>query len=685
MLNQDLLKKLQVFSKYSNHTIDEFEQFLKSSRKNIILDIEKINDSLQFYQLLTLTNQKGRIRVPDATFKRLLDKMNVELVDYIFQEERPDLIILFLLLTDEYVSINHLEDLVRVSKNSILSDLKIVRKILSDFSISLHYSRQKGYYLIGEALAIRQLLENTLASLLGLSIGEKLIYYTAHKCKKKLSQPRISAIWEELGRENKIHFISDRIIELSWVCSILEVINLPSVQTENKEVTSHFDGTRLLGVLNSFLFYYPSLVNESYFLKTRLLGAIQGEYYDFPDIKVLNIMQEIIDSVKVHTGLYLQDTVEFRRNFYTHLLPAYYRVLLDISLHNPLKEQIMQDYSSLFYLIKRSMNPLEISIGRDISDDEVAYFTSYFGGHLERKSTTEEKKLVALSICPNGISSSLLMQSELQKIFPQIFFKEVHQLDRIDEMEEGSFDMIFSTVPFESIVPLYVIQPLMNPIEKVLLKKQVCKDFQWSIGEKVSIVELLQIIEKHSIIKNREELVTELADYMIGNHHQIIKTGGIGLLDILTKEMIQQVTEVSDWKEAIRLAAKPLLDKKIIENTYIEAMIDSVIQLGAYIVLAPKVAVPHAAPESGVSALGMSLLQISKPVDFDLLNENDVDKQVQLIFVLAAIDSTSHLKSLQELTLVLEEEEVIQELIKAENPEEILEGISRVIEGVKEA
>lgn len=100
----------------------------------------------------------------------------------------------------------------------------------------------------------------------------------------------------------------------------------------------------------------------------------------------------------------------------------------------------------------------------------------------------------------------------------------------------------------------------------------------------------------------------------------------------------------------------------------------------AYIVVAPKVAVPHAAPEQGVHHLGMSLLQLKHPVSFDLAHEGDNDKDVQLIFVLAAVDSTAHLKALQELAMILEDDEQIAALIAAPTKPEILAIIRQIIE-----
>lgn len=147
------------------------------------------------------------------------------------------------------------------------------------------------------------------------------------------------------------------------------------------------------------------------------------------------------------------------------------------------------------------------------------------------------------------------------------------------------------------------------------------------------------------------------------------------LSDILDQSLIQVSEEELNWREAITLAAQPLLDQRYIEERYIEAMIDTVEEFGAYIVLAPKTAVPHARPETGVLKTGISLLKTEYPVDFNVEDEEDPDRFVQLIFVLAAEDSEGHLDTLVKLSQVLEEEK-IEELIDTKTKEQLIKKIN---------
>ena len=103
---------------------------------------------------------------------------------------------------------------------------------------------------------------------------------------------------------------------------------------------------------------------------------------------------------------------------------------------------------------------------------------------------------------------------------------------------------------------------------------------------------------------------------------------------------------VDNWKSAIELAAKPLLEEGTIEQTYVDQMIASVEEHGPYIVLADEFALPHASAASGVHELSMSLLIVKEPVDL-------LGKPVRLFMVLATIDNSSHMKALASLTEIL--------------------------------
>lgn len=679
MLSHELIKKFQIFSKYPNRSLEDFESLLGTHKRNILADIDRINDSLEHLALPLITFEDGLLRPIAFCEQDLYQSLLPNMRDYVFQDERPDMMILYLLLEDSYISINHFEAFLRVSRNSVLTDLKLVRQKLSAFNVSLHYSRMDGYYLDGSSFALRRALEGTINQLLSFASGKYLLAYLMQDVDIEDESSNLSRLLMNLGSKYHLCFISEKRKELAYLLTFLASQPFKRYVVDHQVYREFSDSYQFSDFLEHLYWHYPQLQPENDFMTTRLIGCIQGDLHHFYNEEVYLIMGEIINSVLVNTGLTLNDSPDLRKNLYSHLLPAYYRILYDVEMINPLKEQIKKEYASLFYLVKRSLLPLERHLKKPISDDEVAYFTIHFGSNLERPVKDKESQLVALSVCPNGISSSLILQSELRQLFPQIQFIEIHQLSDLAFLDEGTYDLVFSTVSFDSSKPVYVTQPLMGDVEKLLLKKTVCEDFNLTISNPVTVNELLTIINRHATVTNKESLIRELSQYIIGNHLKK-ELGGKGLLEILKEEYIQQCQEVNDWQEAIRLAAQPLLKEKIIEESYIDGMIASVNELGAYIVLAPKVAVPHASPDKGVNDLGIALLQLEKPVNFDIEEEGDEDKAVQLVFVLAAVDSSSHLKALQELSLILDDDDHIEAIIAAKSKNEILDLMSHIIE-----
>lgn len=138
--------------------------------------------------------------------------------------------------------------------------------------------------------------------------------------------------------------------------------------------------------------------------------------------------------------------------------------------------------------------------------------------------------------------------------------------------------------------------------------------------------------------------------------------------ELVSRSHIQTMTRVADWREAIRIAAQPLLDDGFIQESYVEAMIQTVLDLGTYIVLMPMVALPHARSDGRVNRDGMAVLKLEEPVYFD---ERDDSSQAVLILPIACTDDDGHLAMLGRVAEILGDEEVTQQIINCNDADEI--------------
>ncbi|MGT2772038.1 BglG family transcription antiterminator [Streptococcus marimammalium] len=680
MLTNEIVKKLPLFAKYHGYPLSDLEGILGVSRKTILSDITKINTILEVLETPVITFDNDNINCPQISVTDLFVKLSPHLKNYLFQEERPYMIVLYLLLKEDYISNFHLQEMLRISKNSVLNDLKDLKNRLASKQVTITYNRKKGYFLAGTPKALHLVLEWAINKLLQFNSGKWIIRYLFYHCQKPFEFDQITQFFINYSSKSKLFFISERVEVTSYIILSLKWSCLEKTVLYSEKEKQLIKETVVFELAKQFVETFSQLKKDCYYIATRLMGCIQGDLTISPQPEILAIMEAIIDIVSAKTGIVFTNDEQFKNNLYSHLAPAYYRLLFDNHIVNPLKEHILSEYESLFYLIKKSLFPLSKALGKTISDDEVAYFTMHFGGYLNiQPSNNEQPRIVALAICPNGISSSLILCSELQMMFREFVFKDIHQLAHLNELQLQEYDVIFSTVFFETDKPLFVVQPFMNPVEKTILKKTVYNEFSLHSSFYSQSDNLLKIIKKSCLIEDEKALREDLATYFLSLDYQNkISWEGTSLTDLLTIDLIQTKEKVNDWQEAITVAADLLLKQGFIEPTYITAMIDSVKKLGAYIVLAPHVAVPHAAPEKGVKRLGMSLLQLQKPVSFNLdENDYDIEREVQLIFVLAAVDSSSHLKALQELVMILDDEEMIQKLIKAKTREDVYRLLKR--------
>ncbi len=138
------------------------------------------------------------------------------------------------------------------------------------------------------------------------------------------------------------------------------------------------------------------------------------------------------------------------------------------------------------------------------------------------------------------------------------------------------------------------------------------------------------------------------------------------MLKEMLKGNITLLNSIDSWQEAIKVAAKPLLEKNKIQANYIDAMIGNIKKFGEYIIIAPNVAMPHSRPEDGVNESCLALLKLDKGVAFDN------GEEVQLFFILGAKDNNSHINTLTELMEVVDDEDKIEELSKTTTIEEII-------------
>ncbi|MBB3908781.1 PTS sugar transporter subunit IIA [Anoxybacteroides rupiense] len=266
------------------------------------------------------------------------------------------------------------------------------------------------------------------------------------------------------------------------------------------------------------------------------------------------------------------------------------------------------------------------------------------------------------------------LKHQLDGLFSTVDFIDIISAREYENRSYSNVDFIVSTVPIkEAKHPTFIVNPILNDKDKERLIKKVhaLTGTEQSVF-RISVDSVMDIIKQYSSIQDEKSLKLALKEYL----HQPIMTKekgeGPNLLDILKGQYVTFLNEVNDWEDAIRKAAHPLLQDKVIQPSYVHAMIQYVKKLGPYNVVVPNVALPHGKPEDGALKLGMSLLILQKPVSFS----SKENHQVRLLFVLSSIDNQLHLRALSQLSELLSSRKTVVELMECKTKESVLQILS---------
>jgi ascorbate PTS system EIIA or EIIAB component len=138
-------------------------------------------------------------------------------------------------------------------------------------------------------------------------------------------------------------------------------------------------------------------------------------------------------------------------------------------------------------------------------------------------------------------------------------------------------------------------------------------------------------------------------------------------MKFLEKNIVALDVAATSAEDAIRAAGQLLVEEKLVEAHYTDAMVDSYKTNGPYFVLAPQIALPHARPEDGVNEASVSFVRLRDSVAFG----NPANDPVKLVFALGASSSDEHLQIIQKLMKLLGDSANVEALKTVSNYEEI--------------
>lgn len=600
---------------------------------------------------------------------------------YIPTDSERVLLILFILLSQNDLSLFHFTDALDVSNVTVLNDMKKARTKIDIYGLTLDYSRTEGYQLNGLEWDKRNLLLNIIQETRDIYGGLSLIRDFTILHDEKLN--RISVELEGIEEMLNIKFTDEKFEILIYCLGVIfervkqgNIIEFDSqIEYEELSDTKEYKATERLLRNEGRLPRIERLYITLQVLSTNVFSGELLMEHEIPQLE--SALYKTLDKFETNAFINLDNKEDLVQKLILHFKPAYYRIKYDLNSYDKSIVKLEDAFLGLDQIVKLSLKPLENFMKNRIPDHERHYLTIFIGGHLiETKQifTTRKKALV---VCQNGVTVSKLLRNTLSKLFPEFYFYPTMSMREFNELGPIDATVIFSPVPIKTEIDLYIIIPLLTEDDKWNLRQRVMKRTYGIDNDLFNSDKLIEIIGESSTINNKGKLKEDLQKYLLqqSNQQSEVKVGADNnpsLEDLITVETITVINHAEDWKEAIKKASTPLLSNQLITENYVKKMIDSHSYEHPYMILGNQVAIPHADPKYGVNELGMSLLIVKEGVQFSQ------ELKIHFIVVIAAPDANQHVKAIYQLTNLSTNDDLLKNILENPTKEVIIDSLRKV-------
>jgi len=654
---------------------DLAQQFHVSDR-TIRYDLDVVDDFLRINNLsLLIRKQNGGVKfVESAEEKNKLLRLfqHLGLYQYVLSSsERLQKILAELLYVKDYIRINDLATLLYVSRGTVIKDLQKVREWLEKRHLELRSIPKYGIKIVGPEREFRQAIVELLRK--NLSLPCMLEWVTAPETnwsdsqlfKCWLEDIDISFLQTYVRRlENELQVIFSDVAFSGLVIYLIVsvhriragrdiIVGQSELEVLQNSRTFAIALTTIPLLEERFHLSIPidevSLFTE-YVLGSNVASSAVEEQESRTEMQML--VCNLIAHVSQELPCDLTEDHQLFEGLLEEVRPTLFRVKYGLSLDNPYLDEVKSSYPMLFESVKKHTKSLADYIGGQLLDEEISYLTVHFSAALERMKNREKTRPSVLVICAAGTGTANLLSSRLQSLF-DIKIVGVAPCRQVQKLlESRHVDIIVSTVPITPVqVPTLIVNPLLPPHDIALLENHMDKAKGTS-----SVDDIVKVIEKYCSIQDYPQLRRELDSVLNANLEETqITSDPPTLYQLLPAANIRLNVPAEDWREAIYEAGNVLYQEGYIEKIYSQAMIDVVDKMGPYIVFYKGVALPHADIDCGVKKSGFSFIRLQEPVSFGT-KEND---PVDMIFALAAVDHSSHVIALLELTNILSDAEKV--------------------------
>ncbi|WEV41184.1 PTS sugar transporter subunit IIA [Lactobacillus sp. ESL0681] len=666
-------------------SLNEIMANFNISRRTSFNWLSMINQLLQENNLDKIINVSHYgYKISDRTKLQLTSDSEIlpNLTEYshkdLSSDERQTAIILFLINKNDNVSINKFATMFDCSRNTVISDFKIIKKSFPQLTIT---SSRLGHKITGNEIDIRTTIYELLIhdNKLVLRFIEQLDFSLV-KAKQIIlnSQQQLQMNFSE----NSIKLLTYLLVFSKW-----RIVNDNSLRDD---ADYYWIDTNTSTVLPTCTEILNLFVGESYskgevtFLSKVILcsqatevGCVNKKLYD--DLN--HIAQEMIFRYEQLTEQQISYKI-FTKVLCNHLYATFFRVKFGIPFTSNEVNEIKRQYPELIKFTAIACVPLEQYLHKKLPSDEIALICLYFGSannqDYQDLSNTDKVKRASLAevlvVCSSGIGTSAMLYYELTKLYPLIKFSLPLEIRDIPKVFNYNYQakLIISTASLNTAtypIPVVNVKAVLTKHDQNIIEKFLRENMPRQIEHNAGAVDrLVTIINEYADVKDENGLRSNLDRFIFPENNRNNQFDLPSLASLLPTNHIKFLKNKPSlsWEEALQIGCQILEQDGVIANSYLQEIIKLIKKYGPYMLIANNIFLAHAAPSDSSRAVGLSLVRLDMPLE---IKARDQSVWVKCIFVLSPGLNREHERALEQLVDIVGSGD-IEQLFSAKTPKE---------------
>lgn len=628
--------------------IEELSKVFNKTKRSIRNDIEEINQFLNKKDIKEIEIKNGEVI---SYFKNINIKNEINTLDYYSYSldsiERRVVIILYALTKEGMFTLNDISEFMKVSRTTAMNGVNNVKKFINIYGLEIHTEASKGIQ-IGQANTkykfdfILDLIKFDIGNIIRFFNQDELVSINNNKYKYKEYINMISEAIVKFQDDTNKKFTDYSFKILLYFISIYMLI---LDKNELCEKSSKKNDNYINFISDLEMKFGISIGKNDKLIFKRFfesLNFVTKEYEnnDLPKIQI--ITRKFIEEISEKISINLNFDDDLLKNLSKHL-SSIMKSEIKIEEYNFINE-ILEKNESLFDAVITSISEINKIANRKLNQTEIGFILIYIIAAIEKQKNLV-KDINVLIICAAGIGTSYYIKEKVKKVISYANIYLANSEDYKNYLDDNSIDIIISNIKIE------------DEIEHIYLKNILDDSFLDVLSVKIDEIRLkkIKVTSQNYQIDNSDDKSKEL-------------NNKLSLTDILRPEYMQFDIESKDWKDSIYKSSKLLIEKKIIEEKYVEAMIKNIEDYGPYIVISKGVAIPHASSHEGVNKTSMGLVKLKNPVEF---GAEGLDP-VEYVITLSSINN-EHFYAFFDLVNGLQNEAIKQKFMSAKNSADMVE------------